>query len=579
MRHAFRYVTAVALALAVVSGAPASAQTGAATLPLEFRRTYTNEEVEAALRALAAAHPERTELIEAGRSLEDRPIFALTIHDPSTGPAGDKAAIYIDGNIHGNEVQGTEVCLYTAQVLLSDGARDPLVARVLRERVVYILPIVNPDGRAHFLADPNNPHTSRHNRRPWDDDGDGRADEDGPDDIDGDGLILAMRKRDPRGDWVTGDDPRLVTRRRPDQPGEFRLWWTEGTDEDGDGAINEDGPGGVDLNRNFPSAWQPRGTQWGAGDYPLSEPEAQAVASFILARPHVAAIQSYHNFGDMILRPPGSSTDAAAEVPPRDKRIYDALGKRGEVLLPGYRYLQTFQGLYPVRGGFLDWGYLGLGAITFTNELWSMPADYDKKDGISAAERLRWSDENLEGRGYIAWYPVTHPTLGEVELGGWHPMSRRIPPGWLLEDVCARNCRFTLVHADAMPKVAIAEVALERLGPSLWRVEASLANEGVIDTVTDMGERLRVVRPDRAELVAADPAAPVRVLWAGIAEDPLLPRFRPVERRPERVDLPALRGQSAVRGAWIVEGPEGAGIELTLRSQMGGAARAAIRLD
>ena len=53
------------------------------------------------------------------------------------------------------------------------------------------------------------------------------------------------------------------------------LLFSEGYDNDGDGRVNEDGIGGLDLHRNYPENWRPmteetgRGyTQGGAGEYP-----------------------------------------------------------------------------------------------------------------------------------------------------------------------------------------------------------------------------------------------------------------------------------------------------------------------
>ncbi|RME73884.1 MAG: hypothetical protein D6776_06240, partial [Planctomycetota bacterium] len=151
-------------------------------------------------------------------------------------------------------------------------------------------------------------------------------------------------------------------------------------------------------------------------------------------------------------------------------------------------------------------------------------------------------------------------------------------PGWLLEEVCARNARFTLVHADAMPKVAIGPIAVRRLGPTLWRLEADLRNDGIMDSRTALAERTRVIPPDEVVCAGSEGAGAVRVLWAAIARDPLAPRYEPVERRPERVPLPTLRGRSALRAAWLVEGPEGARVRITLRSPKGGLARSGLVL-
>jgi hypothetical protein len=52
---------------------------------------------------------------------------------------------------------------------------------------------------------------------------------------------------------------------------------------------------------------------------------------------------------------------------------------------------------------------------------------------------LRWSDEQLGGKGYVNWYPFDHPQLGRVELGGWDTMyAWSNPPSEFLEKEIAR---------------------------------------------------------------------------------------------------------------------------------------------
>ncbi len=68
----------------------------------------------------------------------------------------------------------------------------------------------------------------------------------------------------------------------------------------------------------------------------------------------------------MLLRGPGSKQDAYEAS---DLRVYDRIGKTGEKILPGYRYLNVANDLYEVWGGEIDWFHQMLGVFTFTNEL------------------------------------------------------------------------------------------------------------------------------------------------------------------------------------------------------------------
>src|SRR5439155_5835595 len=135
---------------------------------------------------------------------------------------------------------------------------------------------------------------------------------------------LRMRIEDNDGGWGTDKgDNRLIRPRKPGEKGQWRILGEEGIDDDGDGLVNEDPPGGVDPNRNWPYEWRPEATQGGAGPYPLSEPETRATALWVLRHPRIAAVQSYHNAGSMILRPPAAQTDAEAEMPAQDRALYD----------------------------------------------------------------------------------------------------------------------------------------------------------------------------------------------------------------------------------------------------------------
>ena len=235
--------------------------------------------------------------------------------------------MYVDGNIHGNEIQAAETCLYLAWYITENYPRLEKVREIVDAKTFYIVPTVNPDGRAHWFGAPNTTHSSRSGKTPRDDDRDGQADEDGFDDLDGDGQITQMRRRNPNGKWRTSpEDPRLLVPVKEGEKGEFDLLGDEGIDNDGDGLINEDPPGGYDQNRNFPADWQPDYIQFGAGDFPLEWP-GDAGRGGLPARdhPNVAGVQAFHNAAGMILRGPGHP-DRLAQHPTSDDQIADQIG-------------------------------------------------------------------------------------------------------------------------------------------------------------------------------------------------------------------------------------------------------------
>ena len=88
-----------------------------------------------------------------------------------------------------------------------------------------------------------------------------------------------MRVHDPTGKYMAHpQDPRILIEAEADknEQGRFRIL-TEGIDNDKDGKFNEDGPGGVDFNRNF--TFEYPYFQAGAGPSQVSETETRAVAA------------------------------------------------------------------------------------------------------------------------------------------------------------------------------------------------------------------------------------------------------------------------------------------------------------
>ncbi|HEX5669630.1 MAG TPA: M14 family metallopeptidase, partial [Chitinophagaceae bacterium] len=255
------------------------------------------------LKKIEKAYPGLAKLQSIGKSYKGRDIWCITITDFSKGDADKKPGMYIDGNIHSNEVQGAEFSLYTAWYLTESFADTKFIQQLLADKVFYIVPTINPDGRDSYFHEPNTGSSPRSGVIPIDNDRDGAIDEDGYDDLDGDNEILIMRRKNPNGRYrLDPADPRRMVVVGSDDKGEYEILGLEGKDNDGDGVVNEDGyTFQYDPNRDWGWGWQPNYIQNGAYKYPFSLPETRAVMEFVMKHPNIAAAQSYHNAGGMIL--------------------------------------------------------------------------------------------------------------------------------------------------------------------------------------------------------------------------------------------------------------------------------------
>ena len=475
------------------------------TLDLTWDRWLDHAELGERMELMARTWPEFLTLSSLGKSYGGRDLWMMTINNPDTGEEMDKAAMFIEANVHGNEIQGGEVCLYTIWYLMENYGEIDEITRLVDERVFYIVPTVNPDGRDFFMHGMGSGARTGH--VPVDSDGDGLFDEDGPDDLNNNGVMEQIRKYVPGEGThrISQDDPRIMEAVPPGETGDWIILGYEGIDNDGDGRVNEDPPGGYDPNRNYGSDWQPNYIQGGAMDYPFQLPEARATQDFMATHPNIAGMQSYHNTGGMILRGPGSAWGGT--YPRQDIRVYDELGENGERILPWYDYLIIWQGLYTVHGGSIDWTNDGHGIISFSNELWNggqyfqspllTEQTQDEDSPIGGQKGRYFFNDFLEfGDQFVEWAPFDHPEYGEVEMGGWNKMFGRVNPRFMSMELFHRNMAFTLYHADEMPLMSMRETEVESLGDGLYRVRVDIRNERLIPTITEKGRQNNVVRPD-----------------------------------------------------------------------------------
>ncbi|MBE0666272.1 MAG: peptidase, partial [Bacteroidales bacterium] len=302
---------------------------------LTFDTFHSNDVINHWMRKWADQYPGLVTLYEVGKSYEGRPIMQMTLTNCKTGPDIVKPAAFFEGNRHSGEVTSAESVLWLIQHLLAGYGTDQEITGLIDRYAIYLKPVNNPDGHNLYM---NTAQSNRSTVRPDDSDNDGLIDEDSPEDLDGDGVILTVRWKDEKnGTFIPdpSDSTGRIMKRVPRGEGIYATS-SEGTDNDGDGRINEDGIGGLDLHRNYPENWRPeeemteRGfTQRGAGEYPLSEPETRAVFSFVMTHPNIYIVNSMDTRVPMHLRPPSTSPSEERMYPEDLKwyRHFDSVGK------------------------------------------------------------------------------------------------------------------------------------------------------------------------------------------------------------------------------------------------------------
>jgi hypothetical protein len=524
-------------------------------IPLSFDFYYTYDMVVEALQALHKAYPNLTRLDMVGKSEEGRPVYCLTVNNPKTGPELGKPGIYVDGNIHGNEIQAGEVALYLLQYLLGEYGQNSEISKLVDSRCFYVVPVINADGRYHFFADGNTPDDNRSLRIPHDDDHDGLLDEDFPDDLDGDGSICVMRKRDEFGEYKTDpEDQRLMVKIKPGEKGEWTILGDEGIDNDNDGKINEDPEGYLDGNRNWGFNWMPDYVQSGAGEYPFSGAIPKALAEFIGQRTNICVGWTFHNSGGMFLRGPSSKDQG--EYPKADIAVYDYLGQQAERITPGYRYMISWKDLYPTYGDSLEWLTMLQGAYGFCGELF-MPEheafqtikesqsenknptateqrdqeggyDFREAPGLEK-QRLKFNDNLTQGELYKPWKAFQHPVFGAIEIGGWVKMSSRLPAPFMLKDLVHRNASAVIFSAKNTPEISLEILETKATGNGVTRVRTRLANAKAIPSMSYQAQKSNLYPKDMLTVSGAG----LKVLAGGEITDIYGDKVTFKEFRPE----------------------------------------------
>jgi len=467
----------------------------------KWDKYHSTADAYALLEAWAKEYPNLTKLYSIGKTLKGTDLMVLEISNKKTGDAADKPAYYYDGSIHAGELTAAEVALHYAWHLLSNYDKSNRIKNILDTRVLYIRPKFNPDGADLALKTAT---VLRSTPRPYDEDFDGLLDEDPGNDLDGNGIITKMRVKNTNGKFkVNVSDSRIMDERAPNETGStYYDIYSEGLDDDNDGFYNEDGIGGIDMNRNFPRNWGLEFEQKGAGPFPLSEPETRATIEFINSKRHITGVFHGHTAGGFLFRLP--STTNWDNYNMADQKLILELSEMyhsttGQRVIPSYSNPRLHR-----HGTLISWSYWDFGVVAYVPEFWGgFVEDYDEDGSISEKDRLAWNDKNLNGKGFIDWKKYKHPTLGDVEIGGWnHKFTFQNPPTKFLKDEIEKYVEWMLWLAETSPLLQINYVDLSNIEKGkVVRLNAEIQNIGYLPTnITERALEANLNQPVRALL-------------------------------------------------------------------------------
>lgn len=543
------------------SSEPAAQPTPAAPV---FSPSYRSQtQVVELCRALAAAAP------SAARSFELSPaggvpaLVGVEFGKPGPLPLEERPTLLVLGGLDGESLVGGEAAfaviarLTAAPERLPDGVAIVVVPWAAPAALARLQRGVAGEREAGALS--------------IDEDRDGRLDEDGPDDVDGDGLVLEMLVEDRSGGWTFSSDPRFLVPAAAGDGVRYRRV-PEGRDDDGDGAYNEDGARGVALDRNFPVGRENAWRDARSGPTPLCDPTARALADLALSRRTVAVILLQGHHGGLAL-PGGAMGPEGVELPlAADRRLFeraaDAFASqtgrpRGEL-----RTLRESHG-GEVAGAALDWFYTGVGALALEVAPWgpfvevggdvlARDARYGERRPRDLASRPapgdddlawgRWLDDTRGGLGFVEWHPVDVGGGVQALVGGWEPRTQVNPPPESLGRALLGIPEFVGVLAAGVPRLELRDVRHSRAG-NVVTLNARVKNAGVFPTGMAGGAGPR--GKGRLEVELGLP--PGARLLAG----------SPVERLG-RLDGGELSGELT----WIVFTPEGASLTLEARCEL-----------
>ncbi|HLG40061.1 MAG TPA: M14 family metallopeptidase, partial [Chitinophagaceae bacterium] len=384
------------------------------------------------INALAKNYPQLAKVRSLTKTAAGKDIWQITI---GSGNTETKPAIAVVGGAEGHYIISTELAIGFAENLLQSSNTDSIKA-LLNKTTFYVFPNMSPDAMEQYFASLQ--YERQGNTTSTDDDRDGKTNEDGYDDLDGNGKITMMRVESPIGDYKTNpDDARSLIKAdvNKGEKGKYIIY-TEGSDNDKDNNFNEDGEGGIWFNKNF--TYKIPSFSQGSGEFAVSENESRALLDYLFEQFNVYAVVSFGSNNN--LSTPYTFNAATANQTligswlqqdvKADSMVSDLYNKTLN--------MKDAPKTTAAGGDFLSWAYYHYGRYSFSTPGWWVPKTKpDSTKGEKAftnddpvANYLRWANQQGITSTFTEWKIILHPDFPgqKVEVGGVDPFVLINPP-------------------------------------------------------------------------------------------------------------------------------------------------------
>ena len=452
-------------------------------------------EISNALKQIQSKHSSNTKLQSLTKTVGGHDIWALTLFK---GKPENNPAIAIVGGVDGSNLLSTEMAVNIANNILSNHSE------ILEHTTFYIFPNMSPNASEQYFSSLK--YEAHGNSKKTDDDRDGRFNEDPFEDLNKDGLITMIRVEDVTGNYVKlKEDERIMVKadKSKSELGAYKIF-TEGIDNDKDGKFNEDGNGGVDINKNmsynFPY-FKP-----GAGEHSVSEKENRALLDFLYEQWNVYAILTLGPANNMSqplkFNKAGASKRVVTSILKDDEALNKILSKKYNKIT-GTKDAPSAS----AKGGdFFAWSYFHFGKLAMgTPGWWSPKFEGDsivKAKKNTKANFLQWAEQENLSNYFVDWQSVNHPDFPnkKVEVGGIAPFKMKNPPYSKVEDISKKHTDFVLEVAKIQPKLSLQNITTESVNNELTRITVDVHNKGFLPTHTAMGKRSRWLQKIKVDL-------------------------------------------------------------------------------